>query len=581
MPHHSGFSCSLVAVLTILPATLFAATDIQVAPAGNESSLGTVTKAVATNGVLKTSTFTRKLAGGTPQRIVLFGTSLTAEGAWVAQMQSVVDSAYPGLATWINSGGLGKASDWGVTNLQTKVIDQNPDVVFIEFSVNDAAVVLNVSRAQALANLATIVNGIRAARPNCQIILQVMNPVDRRDTDTYSPRPNLAQYQQDYRNFAASNGLQCIDHMPAFQALLDEGSDSYRLYVPDGLHPSTEGFARYLTPVLLQAIGLAPTSTDVRLRMDNGRAAEPSAPQAAARDSTLIVWRGGSTTNALTVQLDFAGGSAASGSDYAALPTSITIPAGQVSAAIQLLPLYDQLVEGDETFRASLVPAAGYSNGYPYKASIVIEDYAGNANTPPVASNVVITGTAAIGTTLVGSYSYSDAENDSESGSLLQWFRSNDGALGGGDPAIVGATNSSYIVRPEDSGKTLFFLVTPRTATGAPAGNSAASGGVSIPAAPSGSFKILIQENFGSPGAALNGTAADTFDAALTSAGGSSTWGAAASFLVDGTVSLATRQAACLNLGNYINSAKGAAAGALRGRPLCESMGQGSVRPRP
>jgi lysophospholipase L1-like esterase len=440
--------------------------------------------------VLETAGFIRKLGSGIPQRIVLYGTSLTASGIWLSQMQSVVDSAYPGLATWINSGGSGKASDWGVTNLQTKVIDQNPDVVFIEFSVNDAAVVLNVSRAQALANLSTMVNGIRAARTNCEIILQIMNPVDRKDTDTYSPRPDLVLYQQDYRYFAASNGLQCIDHMPAFQALLDEGSEAYRVFVPDGLHPSTEGFARYLTPVLLQAIGLAPTSTDVRLRMDNGRAAEPSAPQAAARDSTLIVWRGGSTTNALTVQLDFAGGSAASGSDYAALPTSITIPAGQVSAAIQLLPLYDQLVEGDETFRASLVPAAGYSNGYPYKASIVIEDYAGVPNAPPVASNVVITGTAAIGTTLVGSYSYSDAENDPESGSLLQWFRSNDGALGAGDPAIVGATNGSYTVQPEDADKTLFFLVTPRAATGASAGNSTASGGILISTAPPSSGSV-------------------------------------------------------------------------------------------
>ncbi|MCX6630379.1 MAG: GDSL-type esterase/lipase family protein, partial [Candidatus Solibacter sp.] len=114
-------------------------------------------------------------------------------------MQSAVDGAYPGLVTWINSGGSGMASDWGVSNLQTKVIDQNPDVVFIEFSVNDAAVTLNISRAQALANLSNMVTRIRAARTNCEIILQVMNPVDRRDTDTYSPRPDLALYQQDYR----------------------------------------------------------------------------------------------------------------------------------------------------------------------------------------------------------------------------------------------------------------------------------------------------------------------------------------------------------------------------------------------
>jgi hypothetical protein len=116
-------------------------------------------------------------------------------------------------------------------------------------------------------------------------------------------------------------------------------------------------------------------------------------------------------------------------------------------------------------------------------------------------------------------------------------------------------------VRPEDSGKTLFFLVTPRAAIGAPAGNSAASGGLLISAAPPSSSKILIKENFGGAGAALNGKAADTFDAAITAVGGSSTWVAAANFLDNGAVTLATRQAAYLNLGNYINNAKRTAAG--------------------
>ncbi|MCU0785455.1 MAG: right-handed parallel beta-helix repeat-containing protein, partial [Verrucomicrobia bacterium] len=653
--------------------------------------------------IFQTAGFIRKLGSGLPQRIVFYGTSLTASGIWTSQMQSAVDSVYPGLVTYINSGGSGKASDWGVTNLQTKVINQTPDVVFIEFSVNDAAVILNVSRAQALANLSTMVNSIRSARPNCEIILQVMNPVDRRDTDTYSPRTDLAFYQQDYRNFAATNGLQFIDHMPAFQALLDEGSDAYRVFVPDGLHPNAEGFARYLTPVLLQAIGLAPdispqpdivldnsdpapaivlngawtsstntpgylgtdylqngntgqgtksavftpnipsngvyplflrwtsdvnratnvpvtvnynggssnrtvnqtlnggtwfalgsfpfaagtngtvtigttatsgyvivdgmgvglsqTSTVVRLRMDNGRAAEPSAPQAVGRSSTLIVWRSGSTQADLTVQLSFTGGSAVSGVDYAMLPTSLTIPAGQSAAAVQLLPWYDLLVEGDETFKVSLVPAAGYSTGYPSKASIVIEDRVGSGNAPPVASNVTITGTPAVGATIQGNYNYSDSEGDAESGTTFQWFRSDDAIFDAGDVAIPGATNRSYTVQAADSGKTLFFQVTPMAATGSLTGSPAASGGVLIPTAPPSSFKILIKEDFGGTGAALNGTPADTFDTAITAAGGSSNWVAAANFLDNGAVTLATRQAAYFNLGNYINNAKGSAAG--------------------
>ncbi len=655
--------------------------------------------------VLETAGFIQKLGSGNPQRIVFFGTSLTASGVWISQMQSAVDKAYPGLVTYINSGGSGKASDWGVTNLQTKVIALNPDVVFIEFSMNDAAVVLNISRAQALANLSSMVKGIRTARPNCEIILQLMNPVDRRDSDTYSPRPDLALYQQDYRDFAATHGLQCIDHIPAFQALLDEGSDAYRVFVPDGVHPNAEGFARYLTPVLLQALGLAPeislemdmvldnsapapslvlngvwtsststpgylgtnylhngntgqgsksavftpnipsagvyplflhwtsdsnratnapvtvnynggsatmtvdqtrqggtwfelgsypfeagtkgtvtigtagangyvivdglgvgisqTSTVVRLRMDNGRAAEPSSPQAAARNSTLIVWRSGPSQDALAVQLNVVGGSAVDGSDYAALPASLVIPAGQSSAAVRLLPLYDLLTEGDETFNVSLVPAAGYSTDFPNKASIVIEDPVGSVNTPPVASSVAITGARVIGATLVGSYQYSDAENDVEGASLFEWLRSDNETLDAGDATIAGATNRSYTVQAGDSGKTLFFRVTPGAATESPVGSAAASGGVQIAAEPLNASITLIGENFGGTGAALNGKTADVFNPDLSAAGGSSAWVAAGNFLDNGAVVTdpAAGTSAYLNFGSFINNAKGTASG--------------------
>ena len=320
--------------------------------------------------------FIRKISRGTPQRVVLYGTSLTAKGAWVGQLQQAVEAAYPKMVTWINSGGSGKASDWGVANLQNKVINQDPDTVLIEFSMNDAAMTLNITRAQALDNLTMMVKRIKSAHPACEIILQIMNPVDRRERDPYSPRPGLALYQQDCRDFASSNGLPCIDHMPAFVALLDEGSDAYRQFVPDGVHPSAEGFARYLTPTLVHALGIGlnqPLPT-VRLRMHHARAAEPAVAAGASRASSLIVWRSGSTQAVLEVPLDFSGGSAISGVDYSALPASITIPAGKSSAALDLMPLHDLLTEGDETFKVALGQAAGFSAGHPNKAGIVIED---------------------------------------------------------------------------------------------------------------------------------------------------------------------------------------------------------------
>ncbi len=76
-----------------------------------------------------------------PQTVVAYGTSLTAQpaaGQWVNDLRTWLNSEYPGLATVINSGMSGKASNTAVLNLQSKVLDYNPDTVIIEFSMNDA-----------------------------------------------------------------------------------------------------------------------------------------------------------------------------------------------------------------------------------------------------------------------------------------------------------------------------------------------------------------------------------------------------------------------------------------------------------
>lgn len=67
----------------------------------------------------------------------------------------------------------------------------------------------------------------------------------------------------------------------------------------------------------------------------------------------------------------------------------------------------------------------------------------------------------------------------------------------------------------------------------------------------------LVVENFSGSGSSLSGTSADVFDAAITTAGGSAVWGAGAGFLENGAVGAATNSNAFLNIGSYINNAKG------------------------
>jgi hypothetical protein len=44
------------------------------------------------------------LRSGNRQTVITYGTSLTAGGAWVQQLQAALDSSYPGKVKVINSG---------------------------------------------------------------------------------------------------------------------------------------------------------------------------------------------------------------------------------------------------------------------------------------------------------------------------------------------------------------------------------------------------------------------------------------------------------------------------------------------
>lgn len=88
------------------------------------------------------------------------------------------------------------------------------------------------------------------------------------------------------------------------------------------------------------------------------------------------------------------------------------------------------------------------------------------------------------------------------------------------------------------------------------------AGPVLIPGAAHASI-LLIQENFDGDSTGLNGKTASSWNADLTAAGGSSTWVASSDFRRDGSVAgvQSNTTSAHLNLGSYINDAKGTADG--------------------
>ena len=200
--------------------------------------------------------FVRVLAAGLPRRIVFYGTSLTADGAWVPLLRAELDAHFPRRVTAFNGAEPGMHSRWGVENLEMRVLKHNPDVVFIEFSVNDACARFEITPAEARANLETMIDRIRVRNPGCDVILQVMNPVLDRPEGHAGHRPHLAQYQDVYREVGKERNLLVIDHMPAWTELLERDEKTFRAWVPDGLHPQPEGYARLVLPEILSRLGV-------------------------------------------------------------------------------------------------------------------------------------------------------------------------------------------------------------------------------------------------------------------------------------------------------------------------------------
>lgn len=220
-------------------------------------------RAESSAATAKPARFISQLAAGKPQHVVIFGTSLSKGGAWVTQMKDALERRFPGLVTLTNGAKSGQNSRWGLANVETNVIAQRPDVVFIEFSINDAVARFDLSLEESRRNLESILDKITSALPHCEIILQIMNPVVGKPADDRSYRRDQEKYAEIYRDVAKARGLLAIDHTPAWKAVLAEGGEAeFKRYVRDGVHPSPEGYAKFVTPTILAAIGLEPAKSD-------------------------------------------------------------------------------------------------------------------------------------------------------------------------------------------------------------------------------------------------------------------------------------------------------------------------------
>src|SRR5688572_26322531 len=101
--------------------------------------------------------------------------------------------------------------------------------------------------------------------------------------------------------------------------------------------------------------------------------ADADAREAGLDRGTWVISRSGSTAASLAVQYTV-GGSATNGVDYQTLSGTLTIPAGNSSASLVVIPKDDAAVEGTETVSVTLEATSAYTLGSPATATAPILD---------------------------------------------------------------------------------------------------------------------------------------------------------------------------------------------------------------
>ena len=163
----------------------------------------------------------------------------------------LLNENYSGNVTYHLSGKGGRWSTWGVQNLEDSVLKKQPDVVMIEFAINDASYLNETSAELTQLNLQYMVDRIKIFDPDCEIILQIMNMAIGKSA-TY--RPNLEAYYDMVREIAQKEDLLLIDHYPNWENILTKGEDYFLKFVPDGLHPNKIASVEMIAPYIFERL---------------------------------------------------------------------------------------------------------------------------------------------------------------------------------------------------------------------------------------------------------------------------------------------------------------------------------------
>lgn len=141
--------------------------------------------------------------------------------------------------TDINAGIGGTGSLWGLFRIEKDVLSHNPDLIFIEFGVNDSY--CGFSEMQSAALMDAMIRKINEHNPNTDIVLVFTTDEAKmgKDYDNIKGHRKVAEYY----------GVPYIDVGQALVAEMAATGNEWSYYVGDSVHPNVKGYKVYADTV--------------------------------------------------------------------------------------------------------------------------------------------------------------------------------------------------------------------------------------------------------------------------------------------------------------------------------------------
>ncbi|HXW06250.1 MAG TPA: CARDB domain-containing protein, partial [Vicinamibacterales bacterium] len=242
--------------------------------------------------------------------------------------------------------------------------------------------------------------------------------------------------------------------------------------------PTSQNFCRIWEPFAGRGMGLHATDTEDNglfqvgpdTSVPDGCQGPPPPPTVTLTVSAATATEAGPTSGRFTISRSAAqsssllvsftlGGTALNGTDYVAIPTTVTIPSGAASATVEITPIDDTLLESNETVVMSLRAGSGYAIGSPSSGTVTIVS-------DDLAPDFVVSGLTApliggAGLTLDVSDTTANQGTGAGEASVTSFYLSLDVFLDAADPSIgsrsvpalgAGASNtaSTTLAIPDD-----------------------------------------------------------------------------------------------------------------------------------